>query len=111
MSDLQEVVFDMEVFPDWWCMVYTNPDDMNELKVLTSETLDYKKILQDLIIKRCLIGFNIKGYDLRILNGIMHSCDPYRLYELSKAIVETNDESDPFNNYTFWNKFNLSDMY
>ena len=22
MSDLQEVVFDMEVFPNWWCMVY-----------------------------------------------------------------------------------------
>lgn len=110
-NDLQEVVFDMEVFPDWWCMVYTNPDNMSELKVLTSETSDYKKILQELIVKRCLIGFNIKGYDLRILNGIMHSCDPYRLYELSKAIVETNDESDPFNNYTFWNKFNFSDLY
>ena len=111
MNDLEEVVFDMEVFPKWWCMVYTNPTNMKELLVLTSETPNYKKILQDLIIKRCLIGFNIKGYDLRILNGIMHSCDPYRLYELSKAIVETNDESDPFNNYTFWNKFNFSDLY
>lgn len=111
MIDLEEVVFDMEVFPDWWCMVYTTPGDMTELNVLTSETPDYKKILQQLIIKRCLIGFNIKGYDLRILNGIMHSCDPYRLYQLSKAIVETNDESDPFNNYTFWNKFNFSDLF
>ena len=111
MIDLEEVVFDMEVFPDWWCMVYTTPGDMSELNVLTSETPDYKKILQQLIIKRCLIGFNIKGYDLRILNGIMHSCDPYRLYQLSKAIVETNDESDPFNNYTFWNKFNFSDLF
>ena len=63
MSDLQEVVFDMEVFPDWWCMVYTNPDNMSELKVLTSETPDYKKILQELIARRCIIGFNIKGYD------------------------------------------------
>lgn len=111
MIDLEEVVFDMEVFPDWWCMVYTTPGDMSELNVLTSETPDYKKILQQLIIKRCLIGFNIKGYDLRILNGIMHSCDPYRLYQLSKAIVETKDESDPFNNYTFWNKFNFSDLF
>lgn len=108
---MQEVVFDMEVFPDWWCMVYTNPDDMSDLKVLTSETPRYKEILQALIIKRCLIGFNIKGYDLRILNGIMHSCDPYRLYKLSKAIIETHDESDPFNNYTFWNKFNFSDLF
>lgn len=111
MIDLEEVVFDMEVFPDWWCMVYTTPGNMNELNVLTSETPNYKGIIQQLIVKRCLIGFNIKGYDLRILNGIIHSCDPYRLYQLSKAIVETNDESDPFNNYTFWNKFNFSDLY
>ena len=106
-----EVVFDMEVFPDWWCMVYTNPNDMSEKLVITSETPNYKKIIQNLIIKRCLIGFNIKGYDLRILNGIIHACDPYRLYELSKAIVETNDQTDPFNNYTFWNKFVFSDLY
>lgn len=110
-NSLQEVVFDMEVFPDWWCMVYTNPDDINELLVLTSETPGYKDIINKLIIKRCLIGFNIKGYDLRILNGIIHSCDPYRLYQLSKAIIETHDESDPFNNYTFWNKFNFSDLF
>lgn len=108
---MQEVVFDMEVFPDWWCMVYTNPDDMSELMVLTSDTPNYKQIINTLIIKRCLIGFNIKGYDLRILNGIIHSCDPYRLYQLSKAIIDTKDESDPFNNYTFWNKFNFSDLF
>lgn len=108
---MQEVVFDMEVFPDWWCMVYTNPDDMSEKLVLTSDNPNYRKIISQLIIKRCLIGFNIKGYDLRILNGIMHACDPCRIYQLSKAIVETGDESDPFNNYTFWNKFNFSDLY
>ena len=108
---MQEVVFDMEVFPDWWCMVYTNPDNMGEKLVLTSDNPNYKQIINQLIIKRCLIGFNIKGYDLRILNAIIHSCDPYRVYQLSKAIVETGDESDPFNNYTFWNKFNFSDLY
>lgn len=109
---LDEVVFDMEVFPEWWCMVYTNPNDMSELCVLTSDTPNYKNVLSSLIIKRCLIGFNIKGYDLRILNGILHSCDPYRLYELSKDIIENAEYStDPFNNYTFWNKFNFSDLF
>lgn len=108
---MQEVVFDMEVFPEWWCMVYTNPDDMSEKLVITSDTPNYKTKIRNLIPARCLIGFNIKGYDLRILNGLIHSCDPYRLYELSKAIVETNDESDPFNNYTFWNKFNFCDLF
>lgn len=108
---LEEVVFDMEVFPEWWCMVYTKPGDMSEKLVITSDDEDYKQKITDLRIGRCLIGFNIKGYDLRILNGILHSCDPERLYELSKAIVETNDETDPFNNYTFWNKFNFSDLF
>lgn len=108
---MQEVVFDIEVFPEWWCIVHTHPDDMNTKVVITSDTPNYKKIIQELIPARCLIGFNIKNYDLRILNGIVHSCDPYRLYELSKAIIETHDESDPFNNYTFWNKFNFSDLY
>ena len=108
---MQEVVFDMEVFPEWWCMVYTDPDDMTEKRVITSDTPNYLMKIKKLIPARCLIGFNIKGYDLRILNGIIHQCDPYRLYELSKAIVETDDQTDPFNNYTFWNKFNFCDLF
>lgn len=107
---LQEVVFDMEVFPNWWCMVYTNPDDMSKLEIITSDMPKYREQLQKLIIGRVLIGFNIKGYDLRILNAIMHACDPYRVYEVSKAIL-ANDETDAFNNYTFWNKFNFSDLF
>lgn len=114
---MQEIVFDLEVFPEWWCMVYTNPDDMSEKLVITSDTFNYKKKIQKLIPAKCLIGFNIKNYDLRILNGIIHSCDPYRLYELSKNIIEHQDDegfvekADPFNNYTFWNKFNFSDLF
>lgn len=107
---MDEVVFDMEVFPDWWCMVYTNPNDMNKLEVISSDTPRYRDLIQNLIVKRCLIGFNIKNYDMRILNAIMHTCDPYRVYLLSKAIIEET-EGDPFNNYTFWNKFNFSDLY
>lgn len=107
---LQEVVFDMEVFPNWWCMVYTNPDDMSKLEIITSDMPDYRQQIQQLIVRRVLIGFNIKGYDLRILNAIMHACDPYRVYEVSKAIL-ASDETDAFNNYTFWNKFNFSDLF
>ena len=110
LGNFEEVVFDMEVLPEWWCMVYTNPENINEMLVLTSDMPNYKEVIQKLIIKRCLIGFNIKGYDLRILNAIQHSCDPYRVYELSKAIIE-EDASDPFNNYTFWNKFIFTDLF
>ena len=61
---MQEIVFDLEVFPEWWCMVYTNPDDMNEKLVITSDTFNYKKKIMKLIPAKCLIGFNIKNYDL-----------------------------------------------
>lgn len=114
---MQEVVFDIEVFPEWWCIVHTDPDDMSKKVVISSDTPNYLQKIKRLIPARCLIGFNIKNYDLRILNGIIHSCDPYRLYELSKNIIEHqddegfNEKADPFNNYTFWNKFNFSDLY
>lgn len=106
---MQEVVFDIEVYPRWWCIVYSNPDDMSNLEVITSEYRDYIKIIKKLIIKRVLIGFNVKGYDLRILNAIVDGADAYRIYELSKAII--NDTEDVYNNYYYWNKFNFSDLY
>lgn len=105
---MENVVFDMEVFPEWWCMVYTNPLNMNELRVMTSETPGYLKWIKVLKYKRCLIGFNIKGYDLRILNAIESGCDPYEVYEVSKSIID--DTENPFNNYYFWNKYNFSDL-
>ena len=114
---MRDVVFDLEVFPEWWCMVYTNPDDITEKKVVTSDMPNYMRTIKNLIPGNCLIGFNIKNYDMRILNGICHSCDPYRIYELSKNIIEHEDDeeytesADPFNNYGFWNRFNFSDLY
>ena len=115
---MREVVFDLEVFPEWWCMVYTDPLDITVKKVVTSDMPNYMRVIKNLIPGNCLIGFNIKNYDLRILNGICHSCDPYRIYELSKNIIEHEDDEedysvakDPFNNYGFWNRFNFSDLY
>lgn len=114
---MREVVFDLEVFPEWWCMVYTDPLDITIKKVVTSDMPNYMRTIKGLIPGNCLIGFNIKNYDMRILNGICHSCDPYRIYELSKNIIEHEDDeeytenADPFNNYGFWNRFNFSDLY
>lgn len=114
---MREVVFDLEVFPEWWCMVYTDPLDITIKKVVTSDMPNYMRTIKNLIPGNCLIGFNIKNYDMRILNGICHSCDPYRIYELSKNIIEHEDDeeytesADPFNNYGFWNRFNFSDLY
>jgi len=106
---VREIVFDLEVFPNWWCMVYNIPPN-EEMFVITSKEPDYKKRILDLRIGNCLIGFNIKGYDLRILNAIISDADPQRVYETSCAIIEEN-ETDAFNNYYFWNKFNFCDLY
>ena len=105
---MREIVFDLEVFPNWWCMVYNIPPN-EEMFVITSRDYDYKKRILDLRIGNCWIGFNIKGYDLRILNAIISDADPQRVYETSCAII--NDEADTFNNYFFWNKFNFCDLY
>lgn len=107
---MEYVIFDLEVFPDWWCMVYTNPKDINDLQVISSDTPNYKKWIYDLKLKRCLVGFNIKNYDLRVLNAIEHGCDPYQIYQTSKSIID-GDETNPFNNYFFWKKYNFSDLF
>lgn len=107
---MEKVIFDIEVFPNWWCMVYTEPNDFTKLNVISSDTPNYIQILQKLIICRVLIGFNIKHYDLRILRAILSHADPERIYQLSKAIIN-DDETDIFNNYNFWNRFNFSDLF
>lgn len=107
---MTEVVFDIEVFPNWWCVVYTEPNNMNKLNVVSSDDENYRKVLLDIISCNCLIGFNIKNYDLRILNAIISQCDPYRIYKLSKAIIE-DDNTDLLNTYSFWNKFVFSDLH
>ena len=106
---MREIVFDLEVFPNWWCMVYNIPPS-EEMFVITSREPDYKKRILDLRVGNCLVGFNIKRYDMRILNAIICDADPQRVYETSCAIIEEN-ETDAFNNYYFWNKFNFCDLY
>ena len=107
---MKHVIFDLEVLPRWWCMVYTDPDDMTKKKVITSDTCDFRGKIKRLIPGNCFFGFNIKNYDMRILNAILMGSDTFRVYELSKDIID-NTNSDPFNTYKFWNKFNFSDLY
>jgi hypothetical protein len=65
--------------------------------------------LSDLRNKRLLVGFNIKRYDLRILNAIINGCSPERVYKVSQAIIY--DDYDYYNSYNFWNQFNFLDLY
>lgn len=105
---MKEIVFDIEVYPDWWCIVYSDPDYTN-VGVIQSTDKDYMTKIQDIRIAICLIGFNIKRYDLRILNAIINGADPKTVSEVSESIIK--DEEFKFNDYSFWNKFNFSDLY
>ena len=60
---MKHVIFDLEVLPRWWCMVYTDPDDMTKKKVITSDTCDFRGKIKRLIPGNCFFGFNIKNYD------------------------------------------------
>jgi phosphoheptose isomerase len=66
--------------------------------VITSDNFNISD-KYDLISKSILVGFNIKNYDLKILSAIMNDYSPERVYELSKNIVEEND--DVLNNISF----------
>lgn len=99
----------MEVYPHWWCMVCKNPDDLEELHIITNETENYLGVIKDVIHKVCLVGFNIKGYDLRILNAIQRKLSPEEVYEVSNAIV--NNIEWVYNDYSFWNKYIFTDLY
>lgn len=100
-------VFDMEVYNGWWCLVKSNPD-YTDVEVITSDDKDYRQRINNMIIGVCYFGFNVKWYDLIILNAIKDGVEPKRLYELSQNIV--NEREDVLNNIKYWSKFNFSDL-
>lgn len=103
---MREVVFDIEVYPEFWCIVY----EYNSIyTTIRSDDINYKDKLKVMGKDAVLIGFNVKGYDMRILHAITQDCDPYQVYDVSKAIF--NDLDNTFNNYYFWNKFKFSDLF
>lgn len=100
-------IFDMEVYPNWWCLVYRDYET-DEHFVITSDQ-DYKDAIARLNYGNILTGFNIKGYDLRILNAIKNNLDTSELHALSQAII--TEKPYIFNDFSFWNKFNFTDLY
>lgn len=97
----------MEVFPRWWCIV--GKSEGEDYFICTSEDENYLDKIREWRNKACLFGFNIKGYDLRILNAIEHKYSPQEVFELSQAIIE--DKQMPLNDYSFWNRYIFCDLY
>lgn len=104
---LKEQFFDFEVFPNWWCCVIgkypqNDSDVLESLKddfiVITSDDKDARmKLLMIMQNKEYVnLGYNIKGYDNIILNGIANGFTPHQLKILNDLIIGHADEYDSF---------------
>ena len=99
--------FDFEVFKNWWCVVVSDEEDSylsgpykyrftkqeeqnikSKMRVYTSDMPQQKidEFKAD-IKKGVACGYNIKKYDLMILNGVMMNFTPHQLYVLSELII------------------------
>ena len=128
MADkLLEQMFDFEVYPNWWCCVigeYPQDDNVTEdLKdnfyVIDSDMpLAREKLFA--IVNRpeyVNMGYNIKGYDNRILNGIHCGFSPHQLGILNELLIHPDRQYDsqehlrifPFT-YKQYKTFNYQDF-
>ena len=91
--------FDFEVTPNWWMVVFGDLkyDELNSLTedikntftVITSDDDDPRtKLLEQLTDEEFVkIGYNIKGYDLIIANGIYQGFTPQQIKILNDLII------------------------
>lgn len=90
--------FDFEVTPNWWLCVFGDlPDDFSNLDesvkddfiTVNSDMPNCRDRLLELMKnpEYCLTGYNIKGYDLCIANGIYQGFTPQQIYILSNLII------------------------
>ena len=89
--------FDFEVTPNWWLCVFgdmpenieLNQNVKNDFVVITSDDLDARdnllKYLRDEDYVK--IGYNIKGYDLIIANGIYQGFTPQQIKIINDIII------------------------
>jgi len=105
--------FDFEVFPDFWLVKFYK--DSTGMITITSDDTDWRESLFEQVKGVILVGYNIKGYDLRVLNALLFGVyTPQQVYGLSLDIIEGDDNREvknEFNNYKYWGKFLFLDLF
>lgn len=94
---MKEKFFDFEVFPNWWCCIF---GDYPEDGVLTESIKDtFRAVTSDSRFSRdelmtelkaagyVNMGYNVKGYDLIIANGVYQGFTPRQLKILNDIII------------------------
>ena len=93
--------FDFEVTPNWWLCVlgdipegvmsmYDVPESVKDsFIVVHSDMENCRDILMDLLMEKdvCVVGYNIKGYDLIIANAIYQGLTPQQVNIISNMII------------------------
>ena len=96
--------FDFEVFPNWWCCVFGDStsegtvDDVeytkSKMKIVTSDDVNARDSLLEMFYEPdcCNVGYNIKHYDLIILNAIRNGLTPQQVYIISDMIIRPDHQ-------------------
>ena len=89
--------FDFEVFPNWWCCTFgdlLNEDSIDEsikkdFIVVTSDDTNARDKLINLMREpnHCVVGYNIKYYDLIIANAIYQGFTPQQIKIVNDIII------------------------
>lgn len=91
--------FDFEVTPNWWLCVFGDmPDDLKDIKeeikdgfiAIDSDMPDARDRLITLLKEENFVmtGYNIKGYDLIIANGVYQGFSPQQIKILNDIIID-----------------------
>lgn len=90
--------FDFEVFPHWWCCVFGDiPDDLkfdrsikDTYQVVSSDEPRAREHLLSLMMEEgvCVVGYNIKGYDLMIANAIYQGFNAEQVKIINDLIIK-----------------------
>lgn len=97
---------DFEVFPEWWCLVVSdeekeysskpyknNFNKEDEIKIKSKMriyTSDDKEVINKIradLSTGVLCGYNIKGYDLKILKCVLSGFTPQKLFLANEIII------------------------
>jgi hypothetical protein len=97
---MKQRFFDFEVFPNWWCCVFGDKPDTkidenikDTFVIVSSDDTNARDKLMSMIKEDdvCVIGYNIKHYDLIIVNAIYQGLRPQEVKIVNDLII--NPES------------------
>ena len=102
--------FDFEVYPNWWCVSFgdfpegtlsqdnrrdfVKEDIKKDFFTITSDDTDARDKVLMAIKGVCCPGYNIKKYDLTILNAVYQGFSPREIKIISDITINKASPSD-----------------